>query len=252
MKQRPYISHALEVRYRDDTTGTPSVETQLRHVFELLNEATGPDPSLHPSRWFIATGDEDSSYLYQAFNTVGPATGAVAFLREANKEEQASQNFVLWNGETERTKGASVNCRFARRDGHASSMTFAMRSEPDEFRLGIAGAATRLMTEAIRIYGPIYSSLSAEQYDPVFPDRPPAGWILYLPLVLTSQQVPEARTLIQVEGKDAKDRDTQIGTIIVSVADAPFSDLDPAHVAVAQAIEVRLVDQDLLPLYKDI
>lgn len=43
-----------------------------------------------------------------------------------------------------------------------------------------------------------------------------------------------------------------IGTIVVSVTDAVFSLDNPEHVEVANRIEIRLVDQDLLPAYADI
>lgn len=89
-------------------------------------------------------------------------------------------------------------------------------------------------------------------YDAVFKDRPGVGWMLYLPQVLTVQQVPEARALVPVMGKDAKGKDKQLGTIIVSVTDEPFSDENPEHVKIANAIEIRLVDQDLLPLFTDL
>jgi len=52
--------------------------------------------------------------------------------------------------------------------------------------------------------------------------------------------------------KDEKGKDEQVGTIIVSTVDDPYSDENPEHVKVANAIEVRLVDQDLLPRYKDL
>ncbi|AOJ14122.1 hypothetical protein WJ02_11360 [Burkholderia vietnamiensis] len=72
--------------------------------------------------------------------------------------------------------------------------------------------------------------------------------MLYLPQVITQQQVPEARALIPVPeaGKN------QTGTIIVSVIDAPFSIDNPEHVEAANRIEIRLVDQDLLPTYSNI
>ncbi|MEG0886526.1 MAG: Imm52 family immunity protein, partial [Janthinobacterium sp.] len=38
---------------------------------------------------------------------------------------------------------------------------------------------------------------------------------------------------------------------IVSVTDVPFSDENPEHVKIANAIEIRLVDQDLLPPFAD-
>nr|WP_235211778.1 immunity 52 family protein [Janthinobacterium sp. RA13] len=86
----------------------------------------------------------------------------------------------------------------------------------------------------------------------VFKDRPGVGWMLYLPRILTLQQVPEARALVPVMAMDEQGKDKQIGTIIVSVTDEPFSDENPEHVKIANAIEIRLVDQDLLPRYVDI
>lgn len=44
----------------------------------------------------------------------------------------------------------------------------------------------------------------------------------------------------------------QTGSIIVSVTDSPFSDENPEQVKIANAIEVGLVDQDLLPRYADL
>ena len=86
----------------------------------------------------------------------------------------------------------------------------------------------------------------------VFKDRPGVGWMLYLPRVLTMQQVPEARALVPVMSENEKDKQIQIGTIIVSVTDEPFSDENSEHVKIANAIEIRLVDQDLLPLYSSL
>ena len=76
--------------------------------------------------------------------------------------------------------------------------------------------------------------------------------MLYLPRALTAQQVPEARALVPVMGKDANGKDKQLGTIIVSVTDEPFSDENPEHVKIANAIETRLVDQDFLPRYTEL
>ncbi|WP_195760360.1 Imm52 family immunity protein [Burkholderia pseudomallei] len=65
---------------------------------------------------------------------------------------------------------------------------------------------------------------------------------------LTQQQVPEAHALITVP--EAGKRLT--GTIVVSITDAPLSLDNPEHVAIANRIEIGLVDQDLLPAYVDI
>lgn len=251
MKKRPYISHALEIRFRDDVIGGSSIESQMGRIFELLRETASLDPLLRPAQWLIATGEKDSSYLYQAFDDKGPTTAALAVLRENNKGSTALQNFVLWNGEEDQTKGASITCLFNRQDGRSSSLTFGMDSEPDDFRLENAANGIKLLTEAVQVYKPLCCAFSPEQYDAVFPDRPGVGWMLYLPRVLTVQQVPEARALVPVMGKQTG-KDKQIGTIIVSVIDQPFSDENPEHVKIANAIEIRLVDQDLLPRYTEL
>ncbi|BEV15844.1 hypothetical protein HBDW_26320 [Herbaspirillum sp. DW155] len=72
--------------------------------------------------------------------------------------------------------------------------------------------------------------------------------MLYLPLQLSSMQVPEAARLEPVHDASGQ----LIGTIIVSVADAIFDIDNPSHVRIAHDIEVRLTDQDLLPRYPDL
>lgn len=252
MKKRPYISHDLEVRFRGNVAGSSSIEFQMDCLFELLRGTASLDPLLRPAQWLIATGEKDSSYLYQAFDDNGPTSAALAVIRENNKGTTAVQSFSLWNGEEDHTKGASIACLFDRQDGRSSSVTLGVDSEPDGFRLENSTNGIKLLVEAAQLYKPLYCSISPGQYDAVFPDRPGVGWMLYLPRLLTIQQVPEARALVPVIGKDEKGKDKQVGTIIVSVTDAPFSDENPEHVKIAHAIEIRLVDQDLLPRYTDL
>nr|WP_261313728.1 immunity 52 family protein [Burkholderia ambifaria] len=45
---------------------------------------------------------------------------------------------------------------------------------------------------------------------------------------------------------------SQTGTIIVSTTDAPFSMKNPEHIETANRIEIRLVEQNLLPAFKDL
>lgn len=71
---------------------------------------------------------------------------------------------------------------------------------------------------------------------------------MYLPTVITQQQVPEAREIVPVQEAGH----AQTGTIIVSTTDAPFSMQNPEHIETANRIEVRLVDQDLLPAFADL
>lgn len=252
MNKRPYISHVLEIRYADAVSVSQGIESQLRRLYDLLNRGCANDPLLNPARWLIATGERDSSTLYPAFDANGPTPAALAFIREENKGNVASKSFVLWNGEDAPTTGASVSCRFDRKDGRSSSLTLSMRSNPDQFRLGGAAEGLSLVQEAVKIFQPIYCNLSPDQYDAVFPDRPGAGWMLYLQSTLSTAQVPEARLLVPVSEGGPRGSQKQIGTILVSVTDQPFSDENPEHIAVANAIEIRLVDQDLLPKFSDL
>lgn len=252
MKKRPYISHVLEIRYQDQDSASLSIESQLRRVYDLLNRGCTKDPLLGPARWLLATGERESSTLYPAFDAEGPTPAALVIIREENKRESASKSFVLWNGEETPTTGASIACRFDRKDGRSSSLTLSMRSSPDQFRLGGAEDGLSLVEEAVRTFQPIYCSLGPEQYDSVFPDRPGVGWMLYLQKPLSAGQIPEARLLVPVMAGGPRGSDKQIGTILVSVADQPFSDENPEHLAVANAIEIRLVDQDLLPRFSDL
>jgi hypothetical protein len=95
-----------------------------------------------------------------------------------------------------------------------------------------------------------YIAVSPRYYDEkqVFDDKPGVGWMLYLPQVITPEQVPEAQALIPVPAAGKK----QTGTIIVSVANEVFSLDNASHVELANRIEMRLVDQDLLPRYADL
>lgn len=72
--------------------------------------------------------------------------------------------------------------------------------------------------------------------------------MLYLPEILTPAQVPEAPELIPVWDQDKK----QKGTIVVSVRNETFSVKNKEHIKAANAIEIRLADQDLLPRFSDL
>lgn len=252
MTKRPYLSHSLDVRYCDELIGASSINSQMDCVLGLLQQLASINSLLGPAQWLIATGDKDSSYLYRAFDDNGPTTAALAVIQEDNKKNLAAKSLSLWNGEEDRTKGASITCVFDRQDGRSSQLSLRMRSEPEKFRLESAQNGIEVLSETVRIYRPLYCSISPTQYDSVFPDRPGVGWMLYLPRLLTVQQVPEARALVPVMGKDEKGKDKQTGTIIVSVTDTQFSESDPEHVKIANSIEIRLVDQDLLPRFLDL
>jgi Immunity protein 52 len=214
-----------------------SIRQQLKACSPLLDE------------WLLKGNSKDEAYRYSVFDSAGPTTAAIAVLTESLKAAVDPKIVSMWNGK-EGPEGASL--QYVGRIAPETSM-IVLRAKPAAFSPAVEPILKLVLKDA-GLFAPCVVSLEPASYfdRKVFRDRPGAGWMLYLPQILTVQQVPEARALVPVTGKDAKGNVTQIGTIIVSITDEPFSDENPEHVKIANAIEIRLVDQDLLPRYGDL
>ena len=199
--------------------------------------------------WYPPADTPEHSLLNRAFDDAGPTPAALSILKAENQEKEMPgwREAAVWNG-TEGTGGALFK----------SSLTTAAKPLRCTFELSakrIESFSNKelvlpLVLSLLEIWPAMTLEVHPYKYSAmqqVFPDRPGVGWMLYLPQVLTPQDVPEAGALIPVLGEKKK----QTGTIIVSVADEPFSSDNPEHVKIANKIEVRLVDQDLLPRYAD-
>lgn len=222
----------------------PAMLTELHSIRQELKECS---PLL--DEWLLKGNSKEEAYLYDVFDAAGPTTAAIAVLTESLKAAVDPKIVSMWNGK-EGTDGASL--QYIGRVTPETSM-LVLRAKPAAFSTAVE-PALKLVLRAAGLFGAAVVSLETTSYfdKKVFKDRPGSGWMLFLPRVLSVQQVPEARELVPVMGKNEKNKDVQIGTIIVSVTDEPFSDENPAHVKAANAIEVRLVDQDLLPRYVDL
>lgn len=243
----PNFVHDIQIRFKTTEPEASSFAYHLRLAHRILAQLSAVDPLLNASEWLIATGVLETSLLYSVFDSDGPTTAAIAVLETKAKKKEGVKGFTLWNGQ-ERERGASISCMFDRIDGRASSFKLSITSPKPTSRLGDWKHVAEALNAAAHIFSPIYGAVETMYYDAVFKDRPGVGWMLYLPHVLTASQVPEARALVPVMDANKK----QAGTIIVSVTDEPFSDENPAHVKISNAIETRLVDQDLLPRYADL
>jgi hypothetical protein len=249
--KNPTLQHVLELRFKTSGKDASSLEYHLRRVQQMLHLLAMPDPLLTDTEWLVATGERDSSYLYPVFDATGPTKAALAVLTQSTSRSDVVKSFSLWNGQEEKVKGASLSCIYGRKDGVASSVELSVKAPRGESRFGTWEQAAATLGAACRIFEPVYGSLSTMYYDGVFRDRPGVGWMLYLPRLLTVQQVPEARALVPVKVKDDKGKEAQLGTIVVST-DEPFTEETPEHVKAAHSIEIRLVDQDLVPRYTDL
>ncbi|MGV8866982.1 MAG: immunity 52 family protein [Janthinobacterium svalbardensis] len=202
--------------------------------------------------WFLSQETEAESFLYPVFDASGELTTAAEAVLEAEFKGETSRFLSAWNGELGDGEGATMALGFS--DGDWPARTFRISDHGQGARrLGIDGVKELLSIIAGSLR-PVLITVARNDYfeKQVFKDRPGVGWMLYLPRVLTTQQVPEARALVSVMATGEQGKDKQIGTIIVSVTDEPFNDENPEHVKIANAIEIRLVDQDLLPRYVDI
>ena len=239
----------LELQYRRADGELPSVEVQMDELFRFSRVISSFSPLLQ--QWFLTSDkSKEDALLYEAFDSVGPTTAAMAVLRHESKGVNDLRSISVWNGAEGKgdTAHLSSRCNVL---GRPDAFEFGLKVSPDvtDWQTGAAW-----IDAAVHIWPALFASFAPFWHNErrVFKDRPGVGWMLYLPRVLTVQQVPEARALVPVIGKDAKDKDKQIGTIIVSVTDAPFSDENPEHIKIANAIEVRLVDQDLLPRFSEL
>ena len=240
--KRPY---ELTTIYRE--TAHLDVVSMLNKINLFRQEMRLCSPLLDD--WLLKGNTRDEAMLYEVFDSLNPSSAAVAVLTESLKGVIDPRIVSMWNGK-EGADGASL--QYVSRIAPETSM-IVIRAKPAAFSV-TAEPVLKLLNRIVEQCCPAVISLETAEYfdQKVFKDRPGVGWMLYLPLALNAQQVPEARALVPVMDKDMKGKNKQVGTIIVSVTDAPFSDENPDHVAIANAIEIRLVDQDLLPRYADL
>jgi hypothetical protein len=243
------ITPALELFFRRERSTLIDVESQLGEIYEFSRVLGEFSPLLQ--RWFLSSEQsKDEASRYEAFDSNGPTAAAVAVLGQKSKGVNDIRSVSLWNGADDDAENAIISSR-TNVLGRPDTVEFALRVKPPvvDWKTPVAW-----LQKAIAIWQPSIATFGPYWYSDhkVFEDRPGASWMLYLPRVLTIQQVPEARTLVPVIGKDEKGKDKQMGTIIVSVIDQSFSDENPEHVKVANAIEIRLADQDLLPRYTEL
>jgi hypothetical protein len=243
------ITPALELFFRRELSTLIDVESQLGELYEFSRVLGEFSPLLQ--RWFLSSDQsKDEASRYEAFDVNGPTAAAMAVLGQKSKGVIDIRSVSLWNGADVDAENATISSR-TNVLGRADTVELALRVKPSvvDWKTPVAW-----LQKAIAIWHPSVATFGPYWYSDhkVFEDRPGASWMLYLPRVLTVQQVPEARALVPVMGTNENGKEKQIGTIVVSVIDEPFSDENPEHVKVANAIEIRLVDQDLLPRYADL
>ena len=242
----------IKVHFNKPTTGASlAFRSNVEQLGPIIRFLQKTDPL--GKQWLLMGDTEAESFLYPAFDAGGELTTAAEAVLETEFKGENFRYLAVWNGELKGGDGASISFHFNNEDWPAWNLDITYQGEGIQ-RLGGEAGMTEFLSIIAATLHPNYITVARNQYfeKQVFQDRPGVGWMLYLPRALTVQQVPEARALVPVMGQDEKGKDKQIGTIVVSITDAPFSDDNPEHVKIANAIEIRLVDQDLLPRFTDL
>jgi len=243
----------IEAKFRLGVEEPLSFKYHLERTYPILRKLKEVDPNAKD--WLLQGETREEAFLYAVYEKDGSITKAAEAVLETLYRNKNIRSAGLWNGEEDKSKSVSSGYAYNNLGVVPSnfSIEYPKRFSSRLFASGISGLHS-LVSCISKTLNPACVSVAPRNYFSVqvFKDRPGVGWMLYLPRVLTAQQVPEARAIVPVTNEDEKGKQVQIGTIIVSVTDEPFSDENPEHVKIANAIEIRLVDQDLLPLYSSL
>ena len=231
-----------------------SATLTFRPVAELIGPIVRYLQQTDPlgKEWFLMADTEAGALLYTAFDTAGELTPAAEAVLETKFKGDNVRYLAVWNGTSTEGDGASFNLMFHNEAWPA--WNFRVNYDERIHRVGGLDCVVGLLSTIASTLRPAYITVARNEYfeKQMFQDRPGVGWMLYLPRVLTINEVPEAHALVPVIGKNEEGNDAHTGTIIVSVTDEVFSDENPEHVKISNAIEIRLVDQDLMPKFSDI
>ncbi|MFY0480201.1 immunity 52 family protein [Achromobacter marplatensis] len=236
----------MEIRsqFRDKSLRSDDFAEILRRL-QIITSAMA-EKTTDLGSWYSQGNSLDEAFLYPAFEGGAASPALLAVLKEKYRKDATDTHVALWDGNEDDNKGASIACHVGDKllpDALSSTLY-------DEKLFDSVSSIKDIVSTIVEVFFPYYVSIFPNGYvdHKVFDDKPGVGWMLYLPQVITAQQVPEAQALIPVPAAGKK----QTGTIIVSTANEVFSLENPSHVELANHIEMRLVDQDLLPRYADL
>ena len=241
-----YFIHEMNIFLAFQLFQQPTLPSREKHLQTIWRIAQLFEPFGLPIEiWHPAAPTRKKSLAHPAFDGNGPTPTALELLRVEDERHGMIdyRRTGVWSG-SEKGRGGVLSvsfssnpdmpiCLFDLQFDEVEALDNARNMQ--QLMLGLRGICPRAFYIEV---GPLrYFSTYR-----VFPKRPGAGWMLYLPQAIQSEQLPEAAELVPV-----MESDKQIGTIIVSVSDSAFSADNPDHVKIANSIEIRLADQDLLP-----
>jgi hypothetical protein len=232
----------ISANFRTGAT-LPSIEEQYIDLWEMAKFLDTLGIAI--TEWFPPADTEANSLLNSAFTETGPSPAAIA-MAKADKDNLAHdlRTLGVWNGKED--EGGMVYTTTYNTGSIPSFLSFnAEEAKPLlDYRNLI-----NLLQFIVGKWNPMLIQVTPDEYGDlsIFKDRPGAGWMLYLPFTINGQQLPEAAEIIPVMDEKGK---KQRGSLIVTVTEI-FDTKNREHVKRANAVETRLVDQDLLPRMSD-
>jgi hypothetical protein len=198
--------------------------------------------------FLLCRATDAESLMYPVFEDDGTLTKAAeAVLETEHKNDDIRAASWQNNEEKDYKKWVAGEYHFHESDELFNSFRIEYNGK---HRFNTTQELISLLELIVQILRPNVISIRSTKSTNVFPDRHGVNWMMYLPSVLTAQQIPEAHALVPVMSNDKKP--VRLGTIVVSIADELYSDVNPAHVKVAHDIEIRMVSEDLLPTFKQL
>jgi len=200
------------------------------------------------THWYAQGDSIDVAKEYPAFEGAEASPALLAVLDHEYRLDKSFTAISIWSGSDEQRDRVVLELQ-GNNQNKPCSLAISYHKRRDD-RFGAADSVKDIVATLACLFVAQYIAVSPRNYfeKQVFDDKPAVGWMLYLPQVITAEQVPEAQALIPLPAAGKE----QTGTIVVSVADEIFSLDNPRHVELANRIEMRLVDQDLLPRYADL
>jgi hypothetical protein len=239
------MSLQVHARFRDPKLGIHDYAQALRRMAKVIEVLERRYPEHDRTKWRLQGDTEQMAKLFPVFDADGPSRVALAVLEQEFRNEDERTFVAIWDGLQAPRVDASMACHMA-----PPEYTHSLDIELDS-RSGAIDAQLLLdvLRPVVEQFDPLWIEVFPFGYsEQVFPDKPGVAWMLYLPLEITAQQVPEAAALVPMAGRDGRRR----GTVVLSVVDEVFDGQDPRHIEAAANIDIRMVDQDLMPCYSDL
>jgi hypothetical protein len=232
----------ISANFRTGAT-LPTIEEQYHDLWKMAS--TLEKIGLPIDDWCTPAHTPANARLNAAFTAAGTTDAALALARaDEGDTVKELRTIAIWNGKND-VGGATLITTY--NSGRIpSNLRLSEESIP---AFSDYEHVVQIVRAIVEIWEPMLVKVTPWGYPErqVFKDRPPVGWMIYLPFELTSNQIPEAAKLVAIGDTRKKGN---AGTLVISTTDV-FDVDNQEHVNNANAIETRLVDQDLLPTFRE-